>query len=319
MNPLTIMLFIILHIILLPISSIFFIILPKSKLGRFMTLPCVKFISQFASYLIFVGMIISSFFKFPIHESNHNFMELFPRFNESFLKYVNRKDLAVHIDFENFFFRENRPTGLEITISVWILGQTWHEIKQLMTYGINDYFYSSTNTFNLCMNVLYLSSFGLKYHTMLVVSDYLKLIGKDEFWSKVDHLNNTNKEAQKEVYDVFYWLNSDRFYWQNLDPINLSEGLFAIANIFTFTRLCFYLSANQQLGPLQITLGKMINDILKFIVIFAIIFASFVFGLNNLYWYYSAEVRGAVEITKHYNPEDPEHPYMTKAEEAFGS
>jgi len=54
----------------------------------------------------------------------------------------------------------------------------------------------------------------------------------------------------------------DRFYWQNLDPINLSEGLFAIGNLFSFARLSFYLPANQQLGPLQITLGKMINVIL---------------------------------------------------------
>lgn len=51
----------------------------------------------------------------------------------------------------------------------------------------------------------------------------------------------------------------DRLYWQHLDPIYLSEGLFAIANVFTFTRLCFYLPANEQLGPLEITLGKMIN------------------------------------------------------------
>lgn len=264
-------------------------------------------------------MIVFSFFKFPIHDGANSFQEMFPKFNESFQKYISRKDLTVHIDFEDFFFRENKPTGLEITISVWIIGQTWHEIKQLMTYGIYDYFYSSTNTFNLFMNVLYLSSFGLKYQTMSMVSDNLKLIEKDEFWIKVNQLNSSDTISQKEVYNVFYWLNSDRFYWQNLDPINLSEGLFAIANIFTFTRLCFYLSANQQLGPLQITLGKMINDILKFVVIFAIIFASFVFGLNNLYWYYNAEVRGAVEVTKHYNSEDPENPYLTKAEEAFGS
>lgn len=50
----------------------------------------------------------------------------------------------------------------------------------------------------------------------------------------------------------------DRFYWDSLDPINLAEGLFAIANIASFCRICFLLPANQTLGPLQITLGKMI-------------------------------------------------------------
>ena len=48
-------------------------------------------------------------------------------------------------------------------------------------------------------------------------------------------------------------------------------------------------------------------------------FASFVFGLNNLYWYYSSEVRETVEIVKHKNHENPEKPYLTNAEEAFGS
>ncbi len=44
-----------------------------------------------------------------------------------------------------------------------------------------------------------------------------------------------------------------------MDPIHISEGIMAIANLLTVTKLSFYLSFNQQLGPLQITLGKMIN------------------------------------------------------------
>jgi transient receptor potential cation channel subfamily C member 4 len=44
-----------------------------------------------------------------------------------------------------------------------------------------------------------------------------------------------------------------------MDPINMAEGLFAVANIFSFSRICFLLPANQQLGPLQISLGNMIS------------------------------------------------------------
>jgi hypothetical protein len=51
----------------------------------------------------------------------------------------------------------------------------------------------------------------------------------------------------------------DRFYWYSLDPINLAEGLFAVAIIFSFSKLCFWLPSNQNLGPLQITLGRMIS------------------------------------------------------------
>ena len=54
-------------------------------------------------------------------------------------------------------------------------------------------------------------------------------------------------------------MNKDRFYWNTLDPINLSEALFSVGIILTLSRLCFWLPANQNLGPLQITLGQMIS------------------------------------------------------------
>ncbi len=41
---------------------------------------------------------------------------------------------------------------------------------------------------------------------------------------------------------------------------------------------------------------------LKFLVIFMIIFVAFIVGINNLYWYYPTEVRGRVEISPHYDP-----------------
>jgi transient receptor potential cation channel subfamily C protein 4 len=51
----------------------------------------------------------------------------------------------------------------------------------------------------------------------------------------------------------------DRFYWVSFDPVNVAEGLYAIANIFSFSRICFLLPAFQHLGPLQISLGRMMS------------------------------------------------------------
>lgn len=69
-----------------------------------------------------------------------------------------------------------------------------------------------------------------------------------------------------------YFFNLDRYYWVPFDPINMAEGLFAVANLFSFTKICFLLPANQQLGPLQISLGNMISvlDLLFNLVIFVI-------------------------------------------------
>jgi len=71
------------------------------------------------------------------------------------------------------------------------------------------------------------------------------------------------------------------------------------------------LSANQNLGPLQITLGAMISDILKFICIFLIVFCGFLFGLYNLYHYYDPDLRNQVEIKLHKNE--------TNGEQYFGT
>ena len=100
---------------------------------------------------------------------------------------------------------------------------------------------------------------------MFYISNQVEMLSSSEFWSIVSNLNSTSSlELQGNVYKTFYWLNSDRMHWSTLDPINLSESFFAIANVLTFARLCIFLPVSQQLGPLQITLGKMINVIIFF-------------------------------------------------------
>ena len=47
-------------------------------------------------------------------------------------------------------------------------------------------------------------------------------------------------------------------------------------------------------------------------VIFCIVILAFLVGLNNLYWYYTAEVRKPVEYPGHEEME-------TKAEKSFGT
>ena len=60
------------------------------------------------------------------------------------------------------------------------------------------------------------------------------------------------------------------------------------------------------------------KDIMKFIFIFLIIFAAFMFSLNNLYWYYQSSVRGYVEVVPHMDPNN-NNSTITNAEQAFGT
>lgn len=50
-----------------------------------------------------------------------------------------------------------------------------------------------------------------------------------------------------------------------------------------------------------------------FMLFFGTVIAAFLFGLRNLYWYYSPSVKEAVEITSDHDSNS------TNAEEAFGT
>ncbi|POI21947.1 hypothetical protein CIB84_014306, partial [Bambusicola thoracicus] len=72
-------------------------------------------------------------------------------------------------------------------------------------------------------------------------------------------------------------------------PTLVAEALFAIANIFSSLRLISLFTANSHLGPLQISLGRMLLDILKFLFIYCLVLLAFANGLNQLYFYYETQ------------------------------
>lgn len=93
---------------------------------------------------------------------------------------------------------------------------------------------------------------------------------------------------------MFYW-NTDRnsrllfparINWDPSDPQIISEGLYAIAVVLSFSRIAYILPANESFGPLQISLGRTVKDIFKFMVIFIMVFVAFMIGMFNLYSYY---------------------------------
>lgn len=77
-----------------------------------------------------------------------------------------------------------------------------------------------------------------------------------------------------------------RSNWLPSDPQLISEGLYAVAVVLSFTRIAYILPANESFGPLQISLGRTVKDIFKFLVIFTTVFVAFMVGMFNLYSYY---------------------------------
>lgn len=62
------------------------------------------------------------------------------------------------------------------------------------------------------MNVIYVSSFGLKYYTMIMVRITKNRVLNEQFWEKASTLNETDYAGQKDAYNAIYWLNNGNIY-----------------------------------------------------------------------------------------------------------
>ncbi|XP_076547129.1 short transient receptor potential channel 4 isoform X2 [Osmia lignaria lignaria] len=86
-------------------------------------------------------------------------------------------------------------------------------------------------------------------------------------------------------------LELERKYWHKYDPTLIAEGIFCLATIMSFLKLLHICQLDYNLGPLQLSLGKMFKDVGKFIILFSIIILAFTSGTCRLYQYYDEMVQ----------------------------
>ncbi|PIK61211.1 putative transient-receptor-potential-like protein-like [Apostichopus japonicus] len=129
----------------------------------------------------------------------------------------------------------------------------WAECKQLWEEGLKAYIRQWWNWLDFIMLSMYLCTFSLRFATMIMING-----------------DNYDPDISREN-------------WPKDDPTLLAEGIFSIANVFSFARIIFLFQANPYLGPLQISLGCMLIDICKFLLIFFLVLLSFACGMNKLY------------------------------------
>ncbi|GAU98498.1 hypothetical protein RvY_09636 [Ramazzottius varieornatus] len=153
------------------------------------------------------------------------------------------------------------PTPVENLIMIWVAGLIWVEIKQLWDVGIYEYLHDMWNFLDFITNSLYIA---------VII---LRLVA---YWQV---------QQEQATGNMAYAL--ERKKWDAFDPTLISEGLFAAANIFSSLKLVYIFSINPHLGPLQISLGRMVVDIMKFFFFISLVLFSFTCGLNQLMWYYA--------------------------------
>ncbi|CAL8377674.1 unnamed protein product, partial [Gadus morhua 'NCC'] len=140
-----------------------------------------------------------------------------------------------HIARTNLHMQGPPPTLVEWMILPWVVGFIWAEIKEMWDGGFTEYIHDWWNLMDFAMNSLYLATISLK------IVAYVKY--------------NSSRPREE---------------WEMWHPTLIAEALFAIANIFSSLRLISLFTANSHLGPLQISLGRMLLDILKFLFIYCL-------------------------------------------------
>ena len=98
-------------------------------------------------------------------------------------------------------------------------------------------------------------------------------------WDYVEHHNDEVKTF--------------RHQWAFNEPRLISAEILAYFYVFAFLSVIGFVRTNPVLGPLRITLNKMLLDVIRFLFIFALIMFAFSIGLCELYWYYGSAVGSA--------------------------
>lgn len=204
-------------IVLWPLLSVCYLLVPRSRVGQIIHTPFVKFIIHSASYLTF--LLLLNLYSLVYNEGKKNTM-----------------GPALEM--------------IDYLLILWIIGMVWSDVKRLWYEGLEDFLEESRNQLSFVMNSLYLATFALR------------IVAHSKF---------------KDVADT------ERKNWDAFHPILVAEGLFAFANVLSYLRLFFMYTTSSILGPLQISMGQMLQEFGKFLGLFLLVLFSFTIGLTQLY------------------------------------
>ncbi|XP_012932987.1 short transient receptor potential channel 7 [Heterocephalus glaber] len=259
----------------LPFLAIAYWIAPCSKLGRTLRSPFMKFVAHAVSFTIFLGLLVVN--------ASDRFEGVKTLPNETFTDYPK----------QIFRVKTTQFSWTEMLIMKWVLGMIWSECKEIWEEGPREYVLHLWNLLDFGMLSIFVASFTARFMAFLKASEAQMYVDQ---YVQDNTLHNVSLPPE-----VAYFTYARDKWWPS-DPQIISEGLYAIAVVLSFSRIAYILPANESFGPLQISLGRTVKDIFKFMVIFIMVFVAFMIGMFNLYSYY----RGAK-----YNPA------FTTVEESF--
>ncbi|XP_039342552.1 short transient receptor potential channel 7 isoform X2 [Mauremys reevesii] len=243
----------------LPFLAIAYWIAPCSKLGRILRSPFMKFVAHAVSFTIFLGLLV-------VNASD--------RFEG--VKNLPNETITDHPK-QIFRVKTTQFSWTELLIMKWVLGMIWSECKEIWEEGPREYVMHLWNLLDFGMLSIFVASFTARFMAFLKATEAQHYVDQ---YVQDDDLSNVT--LPPEIAYFTYARNK----WLPSDPQIISEGLYAIAVVLSFSRIAYILPANESFGPLQISLGRTVKDIFKFMVIFIMVFVAFMIGMFNLYSYY---------------------------------
>ncbi|XP_070774052.1 short transient receptor potential channel 2-like [Enoplosus armatus] len=215
----------------MPLLCLVYWLAPKSKVGKILKIPVIKFLLHSASYLWFLITLLGESITMEMYRDT----------------FASRQQNILHSSFH----------------MVWVVGFFWYECKEVWIEGLRSYFLDWWNCLDVMVLSMYLASFALR--VLIVLKGYF-----------LCHDHSGTEEC-------VYFTQTVREDWHQEDPQLISEVLFAVTSMLSFTRLAYILPAHESLGTLQISIGKMIDDMMRFMFILMIIGTAFLCGINNVY------------------------------------
>ncbi|XP_074650290.1 short transient receptor potential channel 7-like [Tubulanus polymorphus] len=261
-------------VVCLPIMTVIYIFAPFSKAARVIASPFVKFMTHTCSYLMFLILLVCMT--------------------------VRSKDLTIKLACRGM----SSSYFLDITIcsllSIWIVGMLWNEIMQLWRNGLRDYLSDSWNLVDSALISLFLAVIALTVIFLVKISlmtegipgcDSLAGLSCSDVRCQLDAM--TQQCGQNGTYQRCLHLDNVISSQVDVpgppDPLQLCDILLAFASLLSFGRIAYLLPANEQLGPLLVSFGRMVADVSRFLAIFLLVFIAFVCGMTNLYSTHSCE------------------------------
>ncbi|XP_018307618.1 transient-receptor-potential-like protein [Mycetomoellerius zeteki] len=206
------------------------------------------------------------FMKFLVHASSYLFflfvlMLVSQRAEVGIVRLLGSQEMKRNLEVYLARQRGSAPTPLEGIVVLYVFGFIWEETREVYVNGLKSYLRDLWNFIDFTRNTLYLATGVLR------LAAYLQQRAEITMDPSAALISREN--------------------WSDFDPQLIAEGLFAAANVFSALKIVHLFSINPHLGPLQISLGRMVIDIVKFFFIYTLVLFAFACGLNQLLWYFA--------------------------------